>query len=106
MRQCVKRTLRQFRFVARQTPEGGHFFAISNARLADRIGQDGDVLIVSTTVNGERMAIFSTVRIGVIGPLPAGLLLIGGIIGGLRRAQWSRIAMRSGCIINQLGQER
>src|SRR5437899_12974002 len=90
-----KRTLR---VVARQTLEGRHFFAVANARLADGIAQHGDVLIVSTTVNGERMAIFSTVRIRIIGPLPAGLLLIGKFMGG--------IAMRSSCIINQLGQER
>jgi hypothetical protein len=81
--QCVKRKLRQFRFVARQALQGGHFFAIADARLADGLGQDSDVLFVSTTVNGERMAIFSTVRIGLIGPLPAGLLLIGWIIGGI-----------------------
>jgi len=37
--QYVKRTLRQFRFVARQTPEGGHFFTIADARLADGLGQ-------------------------------------------------------------------
>ena len=95
---CSDYSLRDVRLVARQTPEGGHFLAIADVRLAYGIGQDGDVLIIRTTVNGERMAIFSTVRIGIIGPLPAGLLLIARIIGG--------IAMRSRCIINQLGQER
>jgi hypothetical protein len=95
---CSYYSLRDFRLVARETPEGGHSFAIADARLAYGIAQDSDVLIVCTTVNGERMAIFPTVRIGIIGPLPAGLLLIGRIIGG--------IAMRSRCIINQLGQER
>jgi hypothetical protein len=95
---CSDYSLRDFRLVARQTPEGSHSLAIADARLAYRISQDGGAPIIRTTVNGERMAIFSTVRIGIIGPLPAGLLLIGGFIGG--------IAMRSRCIINQLGQER
>ena len=71
----------------RQTLEGGHFLAIAHPGLEHRITQDSDVLIVCTTVSRERMGIFPSVRIGIIGPLPPALLLFARFI--------SRIAARS-----------
>src|SRR4051812_49562851 len=65
----------RIRLVPCQSLQRGHLLALTHACLSHRIAQHRDALVVSSSIHRERMSILTTVRIGIIGPLPAGLLL-------------------------------
>src|SRR5437773_7794186 len=53
---------------AGESAQGICFLSFTDSRFAHRLGEHGDVLIVSLTINWKRMPVFASVRVGVIGP--------------------------------------